>query len=198
MLFRDTASGARVQTVSDFLASLNILFCTVNELLVNRLRDELGDELTIPQYRLIKLIDRTRAQRVGTVASFLGVSNAAASKAVERLVRRNLLRRIESADDRRISGLTLTEKGKTLLARYERVHHDTLSRLFRDDPSAALSQAAQFVDRLSVEVLHEENVGKEACFRCGIYFREQCLLRNITERTCYCNLHGVDEGNDTG
>ncbi|UCH83157.1 MAG: hypothetical protein JSW50_11910, partial [Candidatus Latescibacterota bacterium] len=30
---------------------------------------------------------------------------------------------------------------------------------------------------------------QELCFRCGIYFRDSCLLREVVKRTCYYYLH---------
>ncbi len=45
----------------------------------------------------------------------MGVSNAAASQTVDRLVQMDLIERTEDPDDRRSKRLTLTQKGKTLV-----------------------------------------------------------------------------------
>ena len=49
------------------------------------------------------------------IAEHLGVSNAAASQMVDRLVGMGLLERSEDPDDRRAKALALTEKGKALV-----------------------------------------------------------------------------------
>ena len=95
------ATAQRVSIINDFLASMNIFSSAIHELMAEQLRDELGGELTIPQLKLLKLIAKTNTESLGEVAAFLGVSNAAASKSVDRLVRRDLVLRKESADDRR-------------------------------------------------------------------------------------------------
>ena len=112
-------TAERTSIINDFLASMHIFSSAINELMVSQLHDELGGELTIPQLKTLKLIARTETESITEIAAFLGVSNAAASKAVDRLVRRGLVERIESTDDRRATRLSLTVKGTFLLKRYE-------------------------------------------------------------------------------
>jgi len=54
---------------------------------------------------------------VSRIGEMAGVSNAAASQMVERLVQTGLVERKESPDDRRVKKLTLTEKGRLLIQR---------------------------------------------------------------------------------
>lgn len=52
---------------------------------------------------------------VSEVGSQLGVTNAAASQAVDRLVQLDLIERTEDPEDRRAKKLALTPKGRTLI-----------------------------------------------------------------------------------
>jgi DNA-binding MarR family transcriptional regulator len=52
---------------------------------------------------------------VSEIGEQLGVTNAAASQAVDRLVGLGLIERTEDPDDRRAKRLTLTQKGRTLI-----------------------------------------------------------------------------------
>ena len=52
---------------------------------------------------------------VSEIGEQLGVTNPAASQAVERLVQLDLIERREDPDDRRAKQLTLTPKGRTLI-----------------------------------------------------------------------------------
>ena len=54
---------------------------------------------------------------ISKIGEFTGVTNAAASQMVERLVQTGLVERKESPDDRRVKSLTLTEKGRQLIQR---------------------------------------------------------------------------------
>jgi len=187
-------SAERTAIINDFLASMNIFSSAINELMVAQLGDELGGELTIPQLKLLKLIARTETESISEIAAFLGVSNAASSKAVDRLVRRGLVMRAESQDDRRATRLLITAKGLTLLERYEQVQNRVLEGLFRQFMAEDFVETAELLDQLSADLVKEGSGPKELCFRCGIYFRDRCLLRDLHERTCYCNLKKRKKG----
>jgi DNA-binding MarR family transcriptional regulator len=188
-------TAERTAIINDFLASMHILSSAIEELMSAQLKEELGGELTIPQLKLLKLIARTQTERISEIATFLGVSTAAASKAVDRLARRGLVERIESQDDRRATRLSLTVKGTFLLKRYEDVQNHVLEGLFRQFMPEDFVETAELLDQLSADLVEEESASGELCFRCGIYFRDKCLLRNQHERICYCNLRKRMKGN---
>ena len=188
-------TAERTSIINDFLASMNIFSSAINELMVSQLHDELGSELTIPQLKTLKLIARTETESISEIATFLGVSNSAASKAVDRLVRRGLVERIESTDDRRATRLSLTVKGTFLLKRYEDVQNRVLEGLFRQFMAEDFVETAELLDQLSADLVNRESGPQELCFRCGIYFRDRCSLRDLHERTCYCNLRKRKKGN---
>ena len=123
------------------------------------------------------------------VAAFMGVSNAAASKAVDRLVRRGLLSRREAQEDRRAVEVALTEQGRRLLDRYEMVTATTLEEIFGDISADGLQRTADLLDELSLRLVEQENGSDALCFRCGIYFREKCLLRSQGPRSCHFFMH---------
>jgi DNA-binding MarR family transcriptional regulator len=187
-------TAERTAIINDFLASMHIFSSAINELMVAQLDEELGGELTIPQLKLLKLISRTETESISEIATFLGVSNAAASKAVDRLVRRGLVERIESAGDRRATRLSLTVKGTFLLKRYEDVQNRVLEGLFRQFMAEDFVETAELLDQLSADLVNKDTGTRELCFRCGIYFRDKCVLRNLHERTCYCNLRKRKKG----
>jgi DNA-binding MarR family transcriptional regulator len=54
---------------------------------------------------------------VSKIGEFTGVSNAAASQMLERLVQTGLVERKENPDDRRVKSLSLTDKGRQLVQR---------------------------------------------------------------------------------
>ncbi len=63
---------------------------------------------------LMRLLHRGNTG-VSEVGSQLGVTNAAASQAVDRLVQLGLIERTEDPEDRRAKKLALTPKGRTLI-----------------------------------------------------------------------------------
>jgi DNA-binding MarR family transcriptional regulator len=179
----------RTKIINDFLASTHIFYSAVNELMEEHLREDLGNELTVPQYRLLKLVGATKIGNISDVAIFGRVTNAAASKAVDRLVRRGLMARTESAKDRRVSNLSLTPEGRELLERYEAVQSQVLEGLFRQFMPEEFTHMVQLLDRLSADIVGMESGPQQLCFRCGIFFRDKCLVRDVVKRECSYHLH---------
>jgi len=125
---------------------------TVNGQLVDSFREELGAQLTLPQYRLLRMIAKARADRVRDVATFLGATTPAASKAVERLARRGLVDRVGAPNDRRVWRVRLTPVGKRLLERHEAVHREVLGRLFGRCEPDTLEHAVNLLEKLSSDM----------------------------------------------
>lgn len=175
-----------IKLIDDFLGSIQIFSSAVNDLLEDQLREITGSNLTFSQLKLLNLIAHTEGHTVSDVAAFLGVSNAAASKGVDRLVRRGLLRRDEAESDRRAVELSLTQAGRDLLNKYEALTHRAMTELFGGLSSKELRDTARLLDRLSVSIVDQDD---EVCFRCGIHFRDRCLLRQARRRDCYFHLH---------
>ena len=175
-----------IKLIDDFLGSIQIFSSAVNDLFEEQLREVTGSGLTFTQLKLLNLIAHTEGHTVSDVASFLGVSNAAASKGVDRLVRRGLLKREEAASDRRAVELSLSDEGRVLLEQYEAVTQKAMTELFGGLSPKELRDTARLLDRLSVSIVDQED---EVCFRCGIHFRDRCLLRQARRRDCYFHLH---------
>jgi DNA-binding MarR family transcriptional regulator len=178
-----------VGLINDFLGSVRILSTTIDEWMELELKEVTDDRVTPSQLKVLKLVARTNARRIGDVADFLAVSNAAASKAVDRLVRRGLLRRTEAAADRRAVELSLTPEGRTLLAQYEAVTTQVLKELFGGLDQDKLVATGSFLDQLSTEVVKTGRVRDGICLRCGIHFRDRCILRQSVGRNCYFHQH---------
>jgi hypothetical protein len=111
------------------------------------------------------------------------------------LVRRGLVIRAESSDDRRAVELSLSPKAQALLGRYDAAAEAALERVFGDLSYEQLRQVGDLLDRLSVSIIDRENGEDGVCFRCGIHFRDRCLLRQRRSRSCFFHLHQRKAGN---
>jgi len=178
----------RVEMLNDFVASALIFSTAIKELLDHQIKTAFADRYTVAQLRLLKMVSRTINGTVSDVAAFLGVSNAAASKAVDRIYRRGLVHRNESKRDRRAIQLSLTDEGRNVLDQYEKVLHDTFDGLFESFAPDDFYEAGRFIDRLSADLVNVGARSNEMCFRCGIYFRDKCVLRDVNKRVCYYHL----------
>ncbi|HZU67911.1 MAG TPA: MarR family transcriptional regulator [Ktedonobacteraceae bacterium] len=73
--------------------------------------------LTPRQFEVLTFLAQRERWSVGEIASALGVSSAAATKAVARLERKGLVKRAENMTDRRCVDVTLTRSGNEALRR---------------------------------------------------------------------------------
>jgi DNA-binding MarR family transcriptional regulator len=174
------------ELIHEFLGSAHIFASALNEVVEKRLLEEVaGKHLTFSQFRLLKMVAQTDAQTITDVALFLGISNAAASKAVDKLVRRKLLRRAEGRPDRREISLSLTESSRRLLAAYDEVKDRKLGEVFGHLSPEELQRTSQLLDRLSAGIVDHTASAEEVCLQCGIYFRDKCLVRQLVKRNCF-------------
>ena len=72
-------------------------------------------DVTMAQYATLQRLRNQAECGVGDVGNLLGISNAAASQLVDRLVQQGLVERTEATHDRRVKHLSLTAKGLALL-----------------------------------------------------------------------------------
>jgi len=176
--------------INDFLGSTQVFARAVRNVVEEKLLHEIAPRLlTFSQFRLLKLVAMTNAQTLGDVATFLGVSNAAASKAVDKLVRRGLLLRSEAETDRRAIELSLTEPSRRLLAAYDAAKNRTLAKVFRRLSPKDLRHTAEVLDQLAAEIVDHSARPEEICLQCGIYYRKKCLIRQLVQRNCFYHRH---------
>jgi len=173
------------QLINELLGSANVFVSALSSVMEQRLlADIAGKQLTLSQLKVLKLLDLTDARNIGDVAAFLGVSNAAASKTVDRLVRRKYLHRARGRADRRSSELSLAEAGRKLLKRYEAAKNRKLSEAFGPTDPAELERTAGFLERLTRGIVTHSGNADEICLQCGIYLQKRCLVREVTRSEC--------------
>ncbi|MGO9011984.1 MAG: MarR family winged helix-turn-helix transcriptional regulator [Bryobacteraceae bacterium] len=180
------APDRSLREIDDFLGSAHIFASAVTDIIEQKLLEKIAEgQVTASQMKLLKLVGTTDSYTLGDVASFLRFSNAAASKTVDRLVRRDLLRRTEDQRDRRVLHLHLTRAGRRLLAAYENARQRKLQSIFVQFPPEELQRASELLDRLSADLVDHTSNPEELCLKCGIYFRERCLVRQLVPRNCF-------------
>ncbi len=175
-----------LREIEDFLGSAHVFASAITDIIEQRLLERVAEgQVTASQVNVLKLVAMTDAYTLGDVASFLRVSNAAASKSVDRLVRRNLLRRTEDQKDRRVMHLHLTRASRRLLTAYENARQHKLRSIFVQFPQEELRRASELLDRLSADIVDHTSNAEELCLKCGIYFRERCRVRELVPCNCF-------------
>lgn len=171
--------------IENFLGSTHLFALALTDVLEdNLLREVAAGQLTPAQMKVLKLVSRAKEPTVGNVATFLAVSNAAASKAIDRLVRRDFLKRAEGKEDRRSSELAVTSGGRRVLAEFEAARRRWLAQVFRRISAEDLELTAGVLYELASTIVATSANPEEICLQCGVYFKDRCLLHEAVRGTC--------------
>lgn len=121
---------------SDRLVDALLPLVRASAALATRSLAGLHPEVTLPQYRILTMLDSRGPQRVADVAAELSIQAPAASRMCDRLERRHLLRRHSGFTDRREVHLHLTQAGAQLLAEVTNRQRTALTSLAAALPAA--------------------------------------------------------------
>jgi len=190
---------AAAEICRDFLSSAHVFAMAVRRVFEQELlRSVAGDSLTFSQLKLLVLGSKTEGHTIGDAAAFLGVSNAAASKTVEKLVRRKLLSRVETQEDRRSSQLALTEASRVLLQAFETARHRKATEVFSQIELEDLQKTAELLDRLAALIVQHSAEPSEVCLQCEIFYRERCRFGELSRLKCFYKRHKAEEQGPLG
>jgi DNA-binding MarR family transcriptional regulator len=124
-------ASARTSTVDAFLVASRALVAVAARSLADA-----PDDVTLPQYRALVLLSRSEST-VSALAEALDVHPTTASRLVDRLVRKKLILRGRTADDRRKSIVSLSARGRRLVAQVTERRVEDIARIVDRMPAAS-------------------------------------------------------------
>jgi DNA-binding MarR family transcriptional regulator len=105
--------------------------------------------LTLSQYTLVRALAGRPAARIGDLAGDASVSPSTATRILDALERRAMVRRARLAEDRRGVTVTLTARGQEALDRHDAWLRGRQRAFFSELPEGERSVAADLLVRLS-------------------------------------------------
>jgi DNA-binding MarR family transcriptional regulator len=182
--------------VYEFLSGARVFAKAVRDVIEGAVLQEVaGAKLSMPQLKLLYLVAHVDSVTVGEAAAFLGVSSPAASKTVEKLVRRRLLRRSDIQGDRRSSHLSPTESCRRLLQVYEDARNRRAVEIFSQYSPDVLRHIAELLDHLACGIASRQAGATQdaACMQCEMYYRDYCRFGQLGARKCFYQLHRKEQ-----
>jgi len=85
--------------------------------------------LSVSQFAVLFYLSRKQSSDVTSLGEYLGVSSAAVSQLLERLVKQGLILRSEDPNDRRVKQIVLTDRGNQILDEGIHARQDWLADL---------------------------------------------------------------------
>jgi DNA-binding MarR family transcriptional regulator len=172
------------------LGSTRMFSLAVEQLIELPIQQEIaGDRLSRSQWKLLEIFALTDVRNVTDIASYQGVSTAAASKAADRLVRLGLVTRNEDLDDRRHIRLALSSEGRRLVQRYLSAIEDRIENVFSTATQDGASHLAHKLDEMVATTKASEEDLRRICLQCALNRREPCLLQERRDANCNFNAH---------
>jgi DNA-binding MarR family transcriptional regulator len=114
--------------------------------------------LSTSQANALMRLYHSGACGVSDIGDHVGISNAAASQMIDRLVQMGLVERTENLGDRRVRQLTLTEKGCNLAAKGVEAHShwmkdlsDVLTESQQAEICSVLAQLIEAANKIQTE-----------------------------------------------
>ena len=163
---------------ADVAHASDLFVAIIEKLMTQRMLDESFEQQVTPaQLVALRYLSLNESSLMSDVAEGLGISFPAATKTVDRLVRKELASRAEDPHDRRVVRIRLTDRGKQLvedvyaergrrfasvLERLDAGARDTLQRSMESFISAAID------DRDTVSTV---------CLHCGSRHHEDCPVK---------------------
>ena len=145
-------------------------------------------------FHLLKLMSINGRHQVSEIAEFLGISPAAASKNMDKLEGLGLVIRTPSEGDRRATLLSLSTKGRRLVAAYEELKASRLYPMLDKFKPEEIKRFSRLLERFSMEVLkletgEEQEISNGYCMRCSAYLESECPVGDIRGGCPYQRVH---------
>lgn len=102
----------------------------------------LDPDVTLPQFRMLVLLDGHGRMTVTALADALGVVPSTATRMCDRLVAKKLVRRATDRRDRRQVAITLAEPGRRLIAESTKRRRGELARILDAIPAGEQDRVA--------------------------------------------------------
>jgi len=149
-----------------------------------------GGTLSFRQVSLLVLVSSKGGHLVGDVVHFLGVSYAAASQTVDKLVKLGHVNLESDPRDRRVKRISITPKGADVARRFQEEQERRLHRVLREYDAETLQNfSVSLADMSALLLATGQDEGEKTCLQCGIFDVRGCVLDGETETACPYQNH---------
>lgn len=167
-----TAPGGRVEHASDLFVAI------VEKLLTQRMLDESFDQQVTPsQLVALRYLSLNESSLMSDVAEGLGVSFPAATKTIDRLVKKDLASRSEDPHDRRVVRIRLTDLGRPLVADIHRERDRRFNRVLEKLDGDAREALNKGMESFISAAIEDEETAQSICLHCGSQHHDECPVK---------------------
>ncbi len=135
------------------------------------------------QFYILKILSNESPFNLSNLANILLISNAAVGKMIDKLVRSKLVSRRYSKKDRRTAVVSITQKGKEIVKKYNNLiiekQTENFEKFSTDDKESFKNYLKLFV-RYCMDEDMDTNI---LCYQCHGFYGEDCVVK---EKIGFC------------
>lgn len=174
----------------ELLGAVRMFSLAMEQLVETKVQRQIaGERLSRSQWKLLEMFALSDVRNVTDLATYQGVSTAAASKAADRLVRLGLLTREEDLEDRRHIHLRLSAEGKRVTQEYLNALQARLAKVFARVDAQQTRRLAREVDDLTAAAAATREELEQVCVQCAVNRHDPCLMKQRMGVNCAYALH---------
>ncbi len=91
-----------------------------------------NDNISFPQFKMLYMLDRSGSLKVSELAERQGLTSAAITGLTDKLLVDGYVERARTEQDRRVVMISITEKGREMVAKLSESQRETLLLVFSD------------------------------------------------------------------
>jgi len=140
----------------DIKTSLNRCYRNMTVCDLRLMNEDAGEKLSHHSVMFLELISCHESCTVSSLSELLHISKPAVTKKVNELIRRGLVVKTQSEEDRRVFYLRVSDPVEAVNARYDRPFLRAVRALEAEFTQEELETFCQILDRFSLEFMQEE------------------------------------------
>ncbi len=148
-------------SITEFAEKLSKLLPEIARGTIKREAVELASgNITLPQFLILNILEEEGESRMTDIARLLGVTTAAATGIVDRLVRPGYVQRVPGVKDRRIIRIKLNSKGRELAQKLNKQKKENIIEIFGKISSGDREKFLEILLRIHEIVTREKEAVK--------------------------------------
>lgn len=156
----------------------DLFVAIVEKLMTQRMLDERFDQQVTPsQLVALRYLSLNESSLMSDVAEGLGISFPAATKTIDRLVRKNLASRSEDLHDRRVVRIRLTDLGKSLVHDIYRERARRFTAVLEQLDPGARDALRRGMEGFITSAIDDEETARSVCLHCGSEHHDSCPVK---------------------
>jgi DNA-binding MarR family transcriptional regulator len=167
-----------IQPTSDVEHASDLFVAIIEKLMTQRMLGESFEQQVTPsQLVALRYLYLNESSLMSDVAEGLGISFPAATKTIDRLVRKGLAGRSEDPHDRRVVRIRLTEEGRTLVLDVYRERARRFSTVMERLDPLALDSLHRGMEAFITTAIDDEETVRSVCLHCGSEHHDSCPVK---------------------